>query len=196
MKRLVDIVFSFIGLILLSPLFLIISLLIFLTSKGGVFYCQKRVGKNDREFTLFKFRTMRLNADIHGRLTVGERDSRITTIGYYLRKYKLDELPQLINVFYGSMSIVGPRPEVREYVNLYNEEQKEILLLKPGLTDYASLEYFNENELLAHARDPNLAYVNEIMPAKIKLNQKYIKEKSLLTDFKIMIATIRKVFSS
>lgn len=195
LKRIFDIFCSFIGLILLSPLFIIICLLVGLTSKGGIFYLQTRVGKNSRDFKLFKFRTMHTNSDKKGLLTVGGRDPRITAIGYYLRKYKLDELPQLLNVFFGSMSLVGPRPEVRKYVDLYNEEQKKVLLVKPGITDYASLEYFSENELLAKSSKPEETYINEIMPAKLELNKKYILEHSLLTDIKIIFNTFKKIVS-
>ncbi len=193
LKRLFDIVFSFIGIVLLLPFFLIIAAAVGLSSQGGVFYLQTRVGKNNRDFRLFKFRTMRVNADKAGLLTVGGRDPRITAIGYYLRKYKLDELPQLLNVFSGSMSLVGPRPEVRKYVDLYNDEQKKVLSVKPGITDYASLEYFSENELLAASPDPERTYIDEIMPAKLALNKKYISEAGLITDLRIIFRTLRKI---
>lgn len=193
LKRLFDIVFSAIGLILLSPLFVLIALSIAFTSKGGVFYLQERVGRHNINFKLFKFRTMRKNADRKGLLTVGGRDPRVTKVGYYLRKYKLDELPQLLNVFLGSMSLVGPRPEVRKYVDLYTEEQKQILSVKPGITDYASLEYFNENDLLARASDPEETYVHEVMPAKLALNKKYIAEAGLVTDLRLIFNTLRRI---
>ena len=195
LKRIFDIICSFIGLIILSPLFIIICLLVGLTSRGGIFYLQTRVGKNNKDFKLFKFRTMFTDSDKKGLLTVGGRDPRITSIGYYLRKYKLDELPQLLNVFFGSMSLVGPRPEVRKYVDLYNADQKKVLLVKPGITDYASLEYFSENELLAKSSKPEETYINEIMPAKLELNKKYIFEHSLLTDIKIIFKTLKKIVS-
>jgi lipopolysaccharide/colanic/teichoic acid biosynthesis glycosyltransferase len=166
---------------------------IIIDSKGGVFYKQVRVGKGGMDFYLFKFRSMRTDADKKGLLTVGGRDPRITRVGYYLRKYKLDELPQLLNVLFGDMSLVGPRPEVRKYVNMYNAEQQKVLQVQPGITDYASIEYSNENEILGKAADPEKAYIEEIMPAKLKLNLKYIEEKSLATDIKIIVRTIFKI---
>jgi lipopolysaccharide/colanic/teichoic acid biosynthesis glycosyltransferase len=195
LKRLFDIFFSLLGLIILFPFFIIIAAFVGLTSNGGVFYLQSRVGKNGKDFKLFKFRTMYTDADKKGLLTVGGRDPRITPVGFYLRKYKLDELPQLLNVLFGSMSLVGPRPEVRKYVDLYTSQQKEILLVKPGITDYASLEYFSENELLAQSADPELTYISEVMPAKLELNRKYILEAGLVTDLKIIFRTIRRIFS-
>lgn len=192
-KRLFDLFSSSIGLVILLPFFVIIGLIIIIDSKGGVFYKQIRVGKNGKDFGLYKFRSMKIDADKKGLLTVGGRDSRITNIGYYLRKYKLDELPQLINVFFGNMSIVGPRPEVRKYVNLYTTEQQRVLTVKPGITDYASIEYFNENELLEKSENPEETYINEIMPAKLTLNLKYISEYSTLTDVKIILTTIKKI---
>ena len=195
MKRLFDIIFSTVCLILLSPLLIVISLLVGLTSKGGIFYLQTRVGKDHKDFKLFKFRTMSVNADKQGLLTVGGKDSRITPIGYYLRKYKLDELPQLLNVLYGSMSVVGPRPEVRKYVDLYTADQQQVLRVKPGITDYASLEYFSENELLARSPDPEQTYIHEVMPAKLSLNKKYISEAGLITDLGIIFRTIGRIFS-
>ncbi len=193
LKRLFDIFFSLIGLIILFIPFLIIAILISVDSKGGVFYRQVRVGKDGRDFRLLKFRSMRTHAENVGLLTVGNRDSRITKAGYTLRKYKLDELPQLLNVLSGEMSLVGPRPEVRKYVDLYNEEQKLVLSVKPGITDYASIEYSNENELLAKAQNPELVYINEIMPAKLKLNKKYISEQGISTDLRIIFKTLKKI---
>ncbi len=193
LKRLFDIFFSLIGLIFLLPFFLIIALLIIIDSRGGIFYKQIRVGKGNTDFYLFKFRSMATNSDKKGLLTVGGRDSRITRMGYFIRKYKIDELPQLINVLFGDMSLVGPRPEVRKYVNLYNEEQKQVLSVKPGITDYASIEYCNENELLGKAEDPERVYITEIMPAKLKLNLKYIAEQGTTTDLKIIFRTIGKI---
>jgi lipopolysaccharide/colanic/teichoic acid biosynthesis glycosyltransferase len=195
LKRLVDLVFSFIGLVVLIPFFLLIAMLIILDSRGGVFYKQVRVGINGTDFKLFKFRSMRTDADKKGLLTVGGRDSRITRMGYYIRKYKIDELPQLINVFIGEMSLVGPRPEVRRYTDLYSEEQKKVLTVKPGITDYASIEYSNENEILGKAENPEKVYIEEIMPAKLNLNLKYIQEQSFLTDIKIILKTIFKILS-
>ena len=193
-KRIFDILFSIIGLLALFPFFVFVALLVVIDSEGGIFYIQKRIGKNGIAFNLFKFRTMSIGSDKEGLLTVGNKDARITKVGYYLRKYKIDELPQLINVLNGTMSFVGPRPEVAKYVALYTEEQREILKLKPGITDYASLEYFNENELLALAENPEDAYVNDVLPAKIKLNKKYIANKSFITDCTIILKTIFKIF--
>ena len=195
-KRGIDILFSLIGLICLFPFFIFISFFIFITSKGGVFSVQLRVGKNNKDFKLYKFRTMFLNSDNKGLLTVGNNDKRITKLGYYLRKNKLDELPQLINVLNGTMSLVGPRPEVRKYVNLYNSEQKSILDVKPGITDLASIMYYNENEILANSVNPEQTYINEIMPIKLEINKKYINEMSLLTDFKIIFKTFMKLINS
>lgn len=158
-----------------------------------LFYLQIRVGKNGKDFKLFKFRTMHLDADKKGLLTVGGRDPRVTSIGYYLRKYKLDELPQLFNVLFGTMSLVGPRPEVRKYVDLYTKEQQQVLSVKPGITDFASLEYINENDLLAKSNNPEKTYIEEIMPAKLALNMKYIQQQSILVDFKIILNTIFKI---
>jgi lipopolysaccharide/colanic/teichoic acid biosynthesis glycosyltransferase len=193
LKRLFDIFFSLIGLLILLIPFLIISLIIVLDSRGGIFYRQVRVGKEGKDFKLFKFRSMRTNADKAGLLTVGGRDNRITKVGYYIRKYKVDELPQLINVLTGDMSLVGPRPEVRKYVDLYNGEQLRVLEAKPGITDYASIEYSNENEILGKAADPEKVYIEEIMPAKLKLNMKYIEEQGLLTDLKLIFKTVFKI---
>ena len=186
MIRLCDIVFSAIGLLLLSPLFLLVYILIRCESKGGGFYCQQRVGKDGRMFGLYKFRSMRTGSDKKGLITVGGHDSRITRMGYFIRKYKIDELPQLWNVLKGDMSLVGPRPEVKKYVDLYTEEQRRVLSVRPGITDYASIEYVDENEILGNAEDPDRVYVEEIMPAKIKLNMRYIENRSLNEYFKII----------
>ncbi len=193
LKRLFDILFSFLSLIFLLPVFLIISILIILGSKGGVFFSQTRVGKNQKDFKLLKFRTMYTGSEKKGLLTVGESDNRITSTGKWLRKSKLDELPQLLNILKGEMSFVGPRPEVRKYVDLYDKEQRQVLLVRPGLTDYASIEYVNENEILAKYPDPEKAYTEIIMPAKLELNLKYIKEMGLLVDLKIIFRTIGKI---
>lgn len=195
-KRGIDILFSLIGLICLFPFFIFISFFIFITSKGGVFFVQLRVGKNNKDFNLYKFRTMFLNSDNKGLLTVGNNDKRITKLGYYLRKNKFDELPQLINVLNGTMSLVGPRPEVRKYVNLYNSEQKAILDVKPGITDFASIMYYDENEILANSVNPEQTYINEIMPIKLELNKQYINKMSLLTDLKIIFKTFMKLINS
>ena len=195
MKRLFDIICSCAGLIILFVPFILIGIFIMLDSRGGIFYKQLRVGKDNVDFYLFKFRSMRTDSDKKGLLTVGGNDSRITKIGRFIRKYKIDELPQLLNVVLGDMSLVGPRPEVRKYVEMYSLEQKAVLLVKPGVTDYASIEYRNENEILGRAENPELTYINEIMPAKLKLNLKYIQEKSFMTDLKIIFRTIGKILS-
>ncbi len=195
LKRIFDFVFSLIGLIILSPLFFVISLLIIFDSKGGVFYIQKRIGKKFKEFGIIKFRTMRPDSDKRGLLTVGGRDSRITKAGYFLRKYKLDELPQLINVFKGEMSFVGPRPEVKKYVDLYNEEQKKVLMVKPGITDNASIEFSNENEILGKYADAEKAYIEIVMPAKLNLNLNYINQQNFINDMKIILKTIFKILN-
>lgn len=194
MKRIIDIFASAFMLILLFPFGLVIALLIACDSRGGVFYRQSRVGRYNRDFTLYKFRTMRTDADRLGLLTVGARDPRVTRVGYYLRKYKIDELPQLLNILVGDMSFVGPRPEVRKYVDLYNNEQKKVLSVRPGLTDYASIAYINENEILEKANDKEQTYINEIMPEKIKLNMKFIQNPSLYQYFKIIFLTIKSIF--
>lgn len=189
-KRIFDLLFSFIGLMVLSPLLFVIGLLVITDSRGGVLYLQNRVGKGNKNFKLYKFRTMYNDSDKKGLLTVGNRDSRITRIGYFLRKYKLDELPQLINVLIGNMSFVGPRPEVRKYVNLYNNEQLKVLKVKPGITDYASIEFRNENELLNMAENPEDFYVNYIMPQKLNINLQYLQNNSLVKDISIIITTL------
>jgi len=192
-KRIMDIIVSMIGLILLLPLFIFISIVIILESKGGILYRQVRIGKNAVPFKINKFRTMHINADNKGLLTVGDHDTRITQIGYYLRKYKLDELPQLWNVLIGDMSIVGPRPEVEQYVNLYTAEQRKVLNIAPGITDYASLKYFNENELLSHSDDPEYTYIHDIMPDKIKINLEYISKAGINEDIRIIVQTLRRL---
>ncbi|MCR1849943.1 MAG: sugar transferase [Paraclostridium sordellii] len=189
-KRTFDIVASFIGLILLSPILIIIAVFIKLDSKGPVFFKQKRVGKNKQIFEIYKFRTMVIDAEKLGKqITVGN-DNRITKIGKFIRKCKLDELPQLINVLKGEMSLVGPRPEVPKYVELYDVYQEQVLLVQPGITDYASIEFRNENELLGKSKNPEATYIDEIMPTKIELNLLYIKNISLLEDFKLIFNTI------
>ena len=194
-KRIFDILFSLTGLILLSPVFIVISILIKFDSKGPVLYKQTRVGRNNKDFKLLKFRTMNSGSDSKGLLTVGGRDPRITKTGYYLRKFKLDEFPQLINVLYGEMSFVGPRPEVRKYVDLYTEDQKKVLDVSPGITDVASIKYKNENDLLEKAEDPEKYYIEKIMPDKIKLNLEYINERSFFKDFKVILRTLSAVIS-
>lgn len=195
MKRALDIVIALIILVFFLPLGLLISLLIVLESKGGVFYKQERVGLNGKPFGLLKFRSMRPNADRLGQLTVGDRDSRVTNIGHFIRKYKLDEFPQFINVLIGDMSIIGPRPEVKKYVDLYTIEQRTILKVKPGITDYASIEYFDESRLLGESENPEQTYVQEIMPAKLILNKKYLDNPTIFHDLKIMWLTFKKIIS-
>lgn len=193
MKRFFDIICSLVGLIILSPLFLLVAFWIKLDSKGGVFYLQERIGKNQIPFKLYKFRSMRPFADQVGQLTVGMKDPRITRSGYFIRKFKIDELPQLINVFIGDMSLVGPRPEVAKYVKLYNTEQLKVLSIRPGITDWASLKYFSENELLGNAENPEQVYIEEIMPQKLALNLEYVHDNNWLTDLKIILLTLKKI---
>ena len=196
LKRFFDLILSLIGLLIIVPILFLITILIKISSSGPVFYKQVRVGKNNKDFKIFKFRTMHVNAHKKGLLTVGGRDPRVTSIGYYLRKFKLDELPQLINVFKGDMSFVGPRPEVRQFVNLYSEIQKKVLNVKPGITDLASIEFRNENEILSKEEDPNQYYIDYIMPKKLEINLKYINQRNLLKDFVVIIKTIRVIFNS
>jgi len=193
MIRSLDIIFSFIGLIFFSPFFIVIALLVKFSSAGPVFYRQVRVGQNFKDFSLLKFRTMKINADQLGLLTVGGRDPRVTSIGYYLRKFKLDELPQLWNVLIGEMSLVGPRPEVRKYVEQYNESQKNVLSVKPGITDWASILYKDENVILEKSANPEFDYVNVIMPDKIKYNFIFINNYSISEYFKILFVTIYRL---
>ena len=191
--RFFDFILSLVGLVILAPLFIVLSVWIKIDSIGPVFYKQIRVGQNGKDFGLFKFRSMVVDADKKGLITVGGRDPRITRSGYFIRKYKLDELPQLINVLVGDMSLVGPRPEVRKYVDLYTYEQQKVLSVKPGITDYASIEYMDENEILGKSSDPEKTYIEEIMPEKIKYNMKYIKNRSLIEYFKIIFLTVLKI---
>ena len=189
MKRLFDIVASACGLILLSPLFFIVSVWIKLDSIGPVFYRQVRVGRYNKDFKIFKFRTMRVGADKGSLVTIGGRDPRVTRIGYYLRKFKIDELPQLINVFIGDMSLVGPRPEVRHYVDYWTPEQLHVLDVRPGITDPASIKFRNENELMESAEDPESFYINVIMQEKLKLYLEYVQNASFWYDVKLIFKT-------
>lgn len=193
MIRFFDFILSLVGLVVLAPIFIVLAIWIKIDSKGPVFYKQVRVGQNSIDFGLFKFRSMVVDADKKGLITVGGRDPRITRSGYVIRKYKLDELPQLINVLLGDMSLVGPRPEVRKYVDLYTDEQQKVLSVKPGITDYASIEYMDENEILGKSSDPEKTYIEEIMPEKIKYNMKYINNKNLFEYFKIILLTVLKI---
>ena len=193
MKRLFDITASGLGLLVLSPLFLILAVWIKLDSPGPVFYRQVRVGRGKKDFRLFKFRSMRVGSDKKGLITVGGHDPRVTRSGYYIRKYKLDELPQLINVFIGDMSLVGPRPEVRKYVDLYTPEQKRVLDVRPGITDMASIRYRNENELLEQAADPEQYYRDVVMQDKLRINLEYVADHSFIKDLKIIFMTFKAV---
>ncbi|MFR4533834.1 sugar transferase [Segatella copri] len=193
MIRFFDLIFSIMGLVILSPLFIVLYLLIRIESKGGGFYSQERIGKNGKPFKLYKFRSMRIGSDKKGLITIGEKDNRITKTGFILRKYKLDELPQLWNVFIGDMSLVGPRPEVKKYTDLYTEEQKQVLHVRPGITDWASIKYVDENKILGESKTPDEAYVNLIMPNKIKLNMVYIQNQTLGEYFKIIFATFKEI---
>lgn len=193
MIRLCDILFSFFGLLFLSPLFIIVALWIVLDNPGPVFYRQQRVGKDNKDFGLLKFRSMRVGADKMSLITIGDRDPRVTRAGYYIRKYKLDELPQLWNVLVGEMSLVGPRPEVRRYVDTYTPEQQKVLSVRPGITDHASIEYIDENRLLAASEDPDKTYIEEVIPAKIALNMRYINHQTLGEYFKIIFLTFAKI---
>ncbi|MBA4853951.1 sugar transferase [Emticicia sp. BO119] len=194
MKRVFDFFLSLLGLLLISPIVFLICLFIKLESKGSFFYLQERIGQNEKPFRLFKFRTMYMNSDKKSLLTIGMNDYRITKIGYYLRKYKLDELPQLINILKGEMSFVGPRPEVKKYVDFYTNAQREVLKHKPGITDYASLKFFYENEILAQSENPEKTYITEIMPEKININLAYINSrKNLSNDIKVIFETVLKI---
>lgn len=193
MKRLFDIFASGLGLVCLSPLFAILAVWIKLDSRGPVFYRQVRVGKDNKNFRLFKFRSMRPDADKLGLITVGGHDPRVTRSGYYIRKYKLDEFPQLINVFKGDMSLVGPRPEVRKYVDMYTPEQMRVLSVRPGITSLASIRYRNENEILATAEDPDKCYIEQVMPDKLKIDLEYVDRATLLNDIRLIFSTFREI---
>jgi lipopolysaccharide/colanic/teichoic acid biosynthesis glycosyltransferase len=193
MIRLLDFIFSLIGIIFLMPFFILLSLLIKLNSSGPLIYKQSRVGIHNIDFYVFKFRTMYVNSDKLGLLTVGGRDSRITSVGYYLRKFKLDELPQLFNVLIGNMSLVGPRPEVRKYVDIYTEHQKKVLKIRPGITDWASIKYKDENNILEKSTDPETDYINIILPDKIKYNLIFIEKNNVIEYLKIIFVTIWKI---
>ncbi|MFD2289735.1 sugar transferase [Mariniflexile gromovii] len=192
-KRCFDIIFSIVGLILLAPFLILIAILIKIDSKGPVLFIQGRVGKNNIDFNIYKFRTMRIQSETGGLLTLGNHDSRITKIGYFLRRYKIDEFPQLINILKGDMSFVGPRPELRYYVNFYNKEDMEIFVVRPGITGLASLKYRNEVELLKAAENPEEFFIKTIIPDKLKYNKEYIKKRSFMFDLKLIFITIIKV---
>ena len=188
-KRVFDVISSLVALAIFSPIFIFISVWILIDSPGGVFYKQIRVGKNRKEFGLLKFRSMRPDSDRSGQLTIGN-DSRVTKVGKFIRKFKLDEVPQLINILKGEMSVVGPRPEVPKYVNLYINEQLHVLDVLPGLTDYASIEYLDEQKVLGASDDPEETYIKEVMPAKLALNLKYIQDRNFWLDIKLILKTI------
>lgn len=194
MIRFLDVLFSFLGLLILSPLLIIVYLAIIVESRGGGFYSQTRVGKDERYFKLYKFRSMRVDTNNKSLITIGAKDSRITRTGLFIRKFKIDELPQLFNVLKGDMSLVGPRPEVPLYVDMYTEEQKRTLSVRPGITDYASIRYVDENEILGKAKDPHQTYIDVILPDKLKLNMEYIENRSVKEYFKIVFLTLGKIF--
>ena len=189
MKRLFDIIASGLGLIVLSPIFFVLAIWIKLDSKGPVFYRQVRVGLNNKDFRIFKFRSMRVGADKGSLVTIGGRDPRVTKSGYWIRKFKLDELPQLINVFAGDMSLVGPRPEVRHYVDYYTPDQMHVLDVRPGITDPASIKFRNENELMEKAEDPEKYYIEVIMQEKIKLYLEYVEKHNFFYDLGLIFKT-------
>ena len=195
MKRFLDVILSVLVLVILSPLFIIIAIIITCESRGGVIYAQTRVGRYNKDFKLLKFRTMYTGSDQKGLITVGEHDARITRFGYFLRKSKMDEFPQLLNIIKGDMSIVGPRPEVRHYVDMYTEEQMKVLSVRPGLTDFASLVYIDENKLLENQEDPEEFYIKEMMPRKLELNLKYIEQQSVKTDAILIFRTLKAIVS-
>lgn len=196
MKRLFDVVAALIALVVLAPLLVALAMVVALSSPGGAFFGQVRVGRYGRHFRLLKFRSMRPGSEAAGQITVGGRDPRITGIGYFLRRTKLDELPQLWNVLVGDMSVVGPRPEVPRYVALYDAEQRRVLDVRPGITSLASLEYISENELLGRSSDPERTYMEEVMPAKLALDLRYVASASLITDLRIIARTVGKLLRS
>ena len=193
MKRLFDIIASGCGLLVLSPLFIVVAIWIRLDSKGPVFFRQVRVGRYGKDFRIFKFRSMRVGSDKGSQVTIGGRDPRVTRSGYFIRKFKIDELPQLINVFIGDMSLVGPRPEVRHYVNYWTPEQMRVLDVRPGITDPASIRFRNENELLEGAEDPERYYIDVIMQDKIRLYLEYVDKSSFWYDIKLIFQTFRVI---
>ena len=195
MKRLFDIIASGMGLICLSPLFAVLAIWIKCDSQGPVFYRQVRVGRGNKDFSLFKLRSMRPDSDKLGLITVGGRDPRVTRSGYYIRKYKLDEFPQLINVFLGDMSLVGPRPEVRKYVEMYTPEQMKVLSVRPGITSLASIRYRNENYILAAAEDPDKCYIEQVMPDKLAIDLEYVKQATLLNDIRLIFSTFKEIIT-
>lgn len=192
-KRIFDVFFSCLGLLVLFPVWFVIAILIKIDSKGPVFFIQPRVGLNNQDFNIYKFRTMQMESEKKGLLTLGNKDNRITPVGYFLRRYKIDEFPQLINVLMGDMSFVGPRPELRKYVNHYPQEDLIVLSVKPGITGLASIKFRNEVELLKTAKDPEAYFISSIIPEKLKLNKQYLKNKSFWFDLKLISITIYEV---
>ncbi len=195
MKRLFDILASGCGLLVLTPIFIIVAIWIKLDSQGPVFYRQTRVGRYNKDFRIFKFRSMRVGSDKGSLVTIGGRDPRVTRSGYFIRKFKIDELPQLINVFTGDMSLVGPRPEVRHYVNYWTPDQMRVLDVRPGITDPASIRFRNENELLEKAQDPERYYIDVIMQEKIKLYLEYVEKSSFWYDIKLIFQTFKVIIT-
>ena len=195
MKRLFDILASGLGLVVLSPLFAVLAVWIKADSRGPVFYRQTRVGRDNKDFRLFKFRSMRPDSDKLGLITVGGHDPRVTRSGYYIRKYKLDELPQLINVFKGDMSLVGPRPEARKYVDMYTPAQMRVLSVRPGITSLASIRYRNENDILAVADDPDRCYVEKVMPDKLAIDLEYVGRATLWNDIRLIFSTFKEIIA-
>lgn len=194
-KRIFDLVFSCIGLLLLFPILVLIAVLIKFDSKGPILFIQNRVGKNNVDFKIFKFRTMHVKSENKGLLTLGNNDSRVTKIGYFLRRYKIDEFPQLINILKGDMSFVGPRPELRYYVNFYNEDDMKIFQVRPGITGLASLKYRNEVELLKAAENPEEYFIKTIIPDKLRFNKMYIEKRNFFFDLKLIFITVLKVIT-
>lgn len=198
MKRLIDIILSLLGLVILSPFFLILAIAIKIESPGPVFYRGVRVGRNGKPFKIYKFRSMLENADKIGADSTSANDMRVTQVGRFIRKFKLDEFSQLINVLIGDMSLVGPRPEVQKFVNMYTEEEKKILTVRPGITDWASIKFHNEGEIIEASgiKDADEAYALLIRPEKLRLQLQYVEEQSLWTDFKIIFTTLIRLFST
>ena len=194
MTRLLDILFSFIGLIILFPFFIIIGILIVIDNYGPVFFLQKRVGKGGKEFRLIKFRSMKVGSEKKGFITLGSKDSRITRMGSVLRKFKIDELPQLFNVLIGQMSLVGPRPEVMKYVKLYSKEQRKVLTVRPGITDFSSIMFADENRMRSNIEDPEKHYIEEVLPRKLNLSLIYVNKPVLGNYFTIIIRTFLRIF--
>ncbi len=192
-KRSFDFIGAFLGLIILSPFLLLIAICIDIDSKGPILFIQGRVGRHNKDFNIYKFRTMYVASQSKGLLTLGNRDSRVTRIGYFLRRYKIDEFPQLINILLGDMSFVGPRPELRHYVNFYTEDDLKIFSVRPGITGLASLKYRNEVELLKAAENPEAFFIKTIIPDKLKYNKTYIKKRNFFFDLKLIGLTIFRV---